>query len=221
MELVFVNETLANRIKYFENIPATPRKDRILSRLGYREGVTELKPGDSLLIENCIQQGRFLCKPAGAYLNLSISERDTTGVVLENKLSLMSKSLTNLLKDSQSVILMASTLGHEVSKRIFNEIENGSASAGLILDSVASQTADATLDWIVQMLGKLLAREGKKLTKHRYSPGFGDLPLFYQKDIFEVLQLSKLDMALTEKFMLIPEKSVIAIAGVEEKGESK
>ncbi len=214
-----MDETLVSRIKYFENIPALPRKDRILSRLGYRNGVTELKPGDSILIENCIKQGGILCKPAGAYLNLSISEKHPDGVVLSNKLKIMSESLAKLLMNSQSVILMASTVGHEVSKVVFNEIEKGNASAGLIIDSVASQTADATLDWIVQMLDKLLAREGKKLTKHRYSPGFGDLPLFYQKDIFEALQLSKLDMALTEKFMLIPEKSVIAIAGVEEKGE--
>jgi hypothetical protein len=87
----------------------------------------------------------------------------------------------------------------------------------LILDSVASQTADAALDWIVQMLNKIFAREGKKLTKHRYSPGFGDLPLSYQKEIFEALKLYKLNMSITEKFMLVPEKSVIAIAGVEEK----
>lgn len=34
-----------------------------------------------------------------------------------------------------------------------------------------------------------------------------------------VLQLEKLNIALTEKFMLMPEKSVLAIAGIEDKGE--
>lgn len=212
-----MDEFLKSKIKYFENIPAVPRKDRILSRLGYRNGVTELKAGDTLLIEECIKQGSYLCKPAGAYLNVPISSRSDSGVVLDNKINLQSRSLSNLLKDSHSVILMASTVGLEVSKRVFNEIEKGNAAAGLIIDSVASQTADAVLDWIVQMLNGMLAREGKRLTKHRYSPGFGDLPLLYQKDIFEALQLSRLDMALTEKFMMVPEKSVIAVAGVEER----
>lgn len=160
-----------------------------------------------------------MCKPAGAYLNLSILEKHPDGVVLNNKLKIKSESLAKLLANSQSVFLMASTVGHEVIRAVFDEIEKGNASKAVILDSVASQTADAALDWIVQMLDKLLAKEGKKLTKHRYSPGFGDLPLHYQKDIFEILQLNKLNMSLTEKFMLIPEKSVIAIAGVEEKGE--
>ncbi len=211
--------TLKSKIKYFENIPAVPNKDRILSRLGYRNGVTELKASDVSLIEECIRQGSYLCKPAGAYMNIPIMEKSISGVVLDNKISLMSQSLSKLLKDSHSVILMAATVGPEVSKKVFTEIEKGNASAGLILDSVASQTADAALDWFVQMLNKILVREGKRLTKHRYSPGFGDLPLKYQKDIFEALQLFRLNMALTEKFMLIPEKSVIAIAGVEDKGE--
>lgn len=219
MELDFLDQTLVSRIKYFENIPAVPRKDRILSRLGYRNGVTELKPNDFMLIDNCIKQGGILCKPAGAYLNLSILEKHPDGVVLNNKLKIKSESLAKFLANSQSVFLMASTVGHEVIRAVFDEIEKGNASKAVILDSVASQTADAALDWIVQMLDKLLAKEGKKLTKHRYSPGFGDLPLHYQKDIFEILQLNKLNMSLTEKFMLIPEKSVIAIAGVEEKGE--
>lgn len=212
-----MDEAFKSKIKYFENVPAVPIKDRILSRLGYRKGVTELKAGDLQLIDECIKQGSYLCKPAGAYINIRILEKNTSGVMLDNKLCLMSESLSNLLKDSHSVILMAATVGHEISRRVFNEVENGNSSAGLILDSVASQTADAVLDWLVKMLNKVLAREGKKLTRHRYSPGFGDLSLIYQKDIFEALQLWRLNMALTEKLMLIPEKSVIALAGVEEK----
>ncbi len=211
--------TFSNRIKYFENIPAVPRRDRILSRIGYRNGITELKDRDLLLIEEAVKQGSYLCKPAGAYLNAAITEKTSTKIVLENNIELTSQSLIKLLEASQSVILMASTVGHEVSRIVYEDIKEGNASTGLIIDSVASQTADAALDWLFEMLNKILAREGKKLTKHRYSPGFGDLPLYYQKDIFEALQLSRLNMALTEKFMLIPEKSVIAIAGVEEKGE--
>lgn len=217
MELALLKETLKSKIKYFENIPALPRKERILSRLGYRDGVTVLNTGDMLLIEECIEQGSCLCKPAGAYLNIPISSSDASSIVLDNGITFKSQSLSKLMENSHSVILMAATVGKEVTERVLNEVEKGNAAEGLILDSVASQTADAALDWIVQLLNKMLVREGKKLTRHRYSPGFGDLPLSYQQDIFNALQLEKLNMTLTEKFMLVPEKSVIAIAGVEEK----
>lgn len=212
-------ETSYSKIKYFESIPAVPKREMILSRLGYRNGITELNTSDLTRIEECIRQGEGLCKPAGAYLNVPIWSKDSSSIILENGVTFQSSSLLKLLKDSHSVVLMASTVGEGVSERVFNEVKNGNAAAGLILDSVASQTADSVLDWLVQLIAKILAREGRKLTKHRYSPGFGDLPLSYQKDIFEALQLEKLNMALTERFMLVPEKSVIAIAGVEEKGE--
>lgn len=206
------------RIKYFENIPAVPKKDMILSRLGYRKGVTVLDTGNASFLEEGIEQGRFLCKPAGAYLILDLSSINDSDVVLDNGILLCSESLSKLLKDSRRVVLMASTVGREVTDRVLFEVEKGNAAKGLIIDSTASQTADAVLDWMVQLLDRMLAREGCRLTRHRYSPGFGDLPLSYQRDIFDALQLDRMDMTLTEKFMLIPEKSVIAIAGIEEKG---
>jgi hypothetical protein len=215
--MILLEETLGSEIKYFENIPAVPKREMILSRLGYRNGITVLNTNDITLIEEGIKQGSCLCKPAGAYLFMSISSKTDSGIVLDKGMSFQSQSLSKLLKDSHYVVLMAATVGKEVTERIFNEVEKGDAAKGLIIDSVASQTADAALDWMVHILDRMLAREGKRLTRRRYSPGFGDLPLLYQKDIFEALQLDKLNMTLTEKFMLVPEKSVIAILGVEEK----
>ncbi len=207
-----------SKIKYFESIPAVPKREMILSRLGYRKDITVLHSNELLQLEEAIQLGGSLCKPAGAYLLVPIASLSDCEIALDNGIRFPSRSLAKLLKDSLSVVLMASTVGKEVTERIFHEVKKGDASKGLIIDSVASQTADATLDWMVSFLDKILVREGKKLTRHRYSPGFGDLPLSFQKDIFDALQLEELDMALTEKFMLEPEKSVLAIAGVEEKG---
>lgn len=212
-------DTSYSKIKYFDNIPAAPKRELILTRLGYRKGVTELNGNDISLVEDNIRLGEYLSKPAGAYLIVPISSINDSNIMLENGITFESSGLLNLLKNSHSVVLMAATVGREVTERVFNEIEKGNAAAGLIIDSVASQTADACLDWMVQLLRKILVREGKLLTRHRYSPGYGDLPLSYQKVIFETLKLGKLNMALTEKFMLVPEKSVIAIAGIEEKGE--
>lgn len=202
-------------IRYFSSIPAVPKKGMILSRLGYREGITLLGAGDKAQLEEGIKQGLGLCKPAGAYAKIPVSSRTESAITLGNGLEFQSRSLAKLLLNSNSVVLMAATVGKEVTEIIFNEVNKGDAAFGLILDSVASQTADAALDWMVQLLDRMLDREGRKLTRHRYSPGFGDLPLSCQKDIFGALQLDQLNMALTEKFMLIPEKSVIAIAGVE------
>lgn len=210
-------EDMNGKVKYFGHIPVVPKREMVLSRLGYRRGTTILESGDLSLIAEGFRLGEALCKPAGAYLFTRITSLDKERVLLDNGISFRSQSLSKLLKDSRFVLLMASTVGRAVTDRIACEVEKGDAAKGLILDSVASQTADAVLDWMMQFVNKILTREGRELTRHRYSPGFGDLPLAFQKDIFDALQLDSLNMALTEKFMLIPEKSVLAIAGVEEK----
>jgi len=205
------------RVKYLHHIPASPKRSMILTRLGYKTGTTMLDDRYTNMLEEAIKLGSILCKPQGAYAYFQIVERSNYLVKLENGIEFKSNSLSKLLQDCKEIVLMASTVGSDVVERIVNEVEKGDAAIGLTLDSVASQTADATLDWMMEFLNRSLIRKGKLLTKHRYSPGFGDMPLSYQKPIFEALMLERLEMKLTEKFMIIPEKSVIAIAGVQEK----
>lgn len=162
-----------------------------------------------------INKGLMLCNTKGVFGTFKIEKRDEESVELDNGVVLKSKSLSKLLSNSMDVVLMASTVGKEIVDRIVDEINNNNASFGVVLDAVASETADAALDWMVDFINKMIRREGKKLTKMRYSPGYGDLPLSNQKLIYDVLNLERLGISITERFMLVPEKSVIAIAGVE------
>ncbi len=91
----------------------------------------------------------------------------------------------------------------------------GGGAKAIVLDSTASQIADATAAWVMEFVQKQLRREGKTTTKTRYSPGYGDLSLAHQSIFFELLHLEQLGMKLTESFMMMPEKSVTAICGVE------
>ncbi|MBZ4645398.1 MAG: hypothetical protein PWR27_1489 [Petroclostridium sp.] len=202
-------------IKYLESIPAEPKRDMILLRLGYKKNVTILNDEQKDMLEDSIKQGLLLCHPKGAFGRFAIIERSSNFVKLEGGEILESESLARLLEKSDEVLLMASTVGKEIVQRISTEVTGGDAALGVILDSVASQTADAGLNWMMDFINKLIRREGKKLTKHRYSPGYGDLPLSNQKIIFDMLGLNRLGLKLTEKYMLIPEKSVLAIAGIE------
>lgn len=202
-------------IKYFENIPAVPKRNMILTRLGYHHHTTVLDHEHKIFLEKGIQKGLLLCHSKGAFGRFRIINRTPEYVSLENGDNLVSAKLSKLLENSNEVVLMSSTVGSDIVKNISLEIEEGNASLGIILDAVASETADSGLDWMMDFINKLLVREGKHLTKYRYSPGYGDLPLSNQKIIYDALHLDRLNLKLTEKYMLIPEKSVLAIAGIE------
>ena len=49
----------------------------------------------------------------------------------------------------------------------------------------------------------------------RFSPGYGDLPLELQKDVFRVLDCPrKIGLSLNESLLMSPSKSVTAIIGI-------
>lgn len=203
------------RTMLFPEIPAVPKRDMVLMRLGYKKNTTELGSEQKDFLERAIKEGLSLCRPRGVMRRLGILEHCEDYIVLESGDKIFSKSLSKLLEKSDEVVLMAATVGEDVVERVRFEIEQGEAALGVVIDSVASQTADAAVGWIMDFTGKMVRREGKTVTKHRYSPGYGDLSLSNQKMLFELLDLQKLSMALTEKYMLVPEKSVTAIAGIE------
>lgn len=205
------------KVIYLNNIFSSPKKERIFLRLGYHQKTTKINQRDLAMIENAIQTGLNLCHNQGAYVRLEIENRTETEVSC-NGCCFQSLSLAKLLSNSMELVLMGVTIGPEIGQRVSEEILKGDATLGVILDATASQAADAILDWMMDFINNILNKEGKRLTKHRYSPGYGDLPLENQKQIFEQLRLEKLGMQLTDSLMLIPEKSVLAITGIERIG---
>jgi len=200
---------------YFRYIPSNPKKEMILTRLGYKNKVTTLYDNEKSFLNNAIKEGLILCQPQGLYCISDIIENDGRTIFFENNVIIDSLDLSKLLSHSKKAIFMFATVGYDVSKRISYEITSGDASLGVILDSVASQTADAAVGWITEFVNKLLERNREKLTRYRYSPGYGDLSLNFQKIIFNLLDLGNFGIKITDSCMLEPEKSVIAISGVE------
>lgn len=58
--------------------------------------------------------------------------------------------------------------------------------------------------------------EGKNLyLRPRYSPGYGDFGLEYQRFFFEALQISKrIGVSLTDSLLMVPFKSITAVIGL-------
>lgn len=200
---------------YFDSIPAEPDRSMILTRLGYRKTTTVMDERQESFLEEGIRLCRLLCRPRGIYQRFGITENSVRQLTLHNGVTFESESLCRLLEKSHEAVLMAATVGRDITERISKEIAQGEAALGLILDAAASETADACLDWMMSFVNRLLEKEGVRLTNRRYSPGYGDLGLHYQRMVFDALKLEKLDLYLTETYMLVPEKSVIAIAGIE------
>ena len=203
------------KLKYFGHIPSRLDVGMVLTRLGYRKTTTVISEEYRKKIDAMIEEGLTLCNIQGVYGRYEIKSHEENGIRIFDDIFLESKSLSKLLQNSLEVVFMATTAGSSIIERIQQEIKNENGDFALILDSLASQIVDAGLDFMVEFINKEIRSEGKKLTPKRYSPGYGDLLLTNQKIIYDILNLKKLRIELTESYMLVPEKSVIAIAGIE------
>lgn len=204
---------MADKTVYLERINAKAPVDNILYRMGYKKGKTVLPPAQQKKIYDAIAMGEMLCDIKGAYLFLKITSKNGGNVRLENNALIESSFVADLFRSSSEVLLMASTAGKAIVERRDLEMKAGNNSLGVILDAVGSETADTGLDWMQEFLEAQLAKKGRAITR-RFSPGYGDLKIECQKTIYDSLELAKIGISISDRFLLTPEKSVIAVAGV-------
>lgn len=204
-----------DRLITFERIPIEPPLKAIYRRLGFRKGRTRMRPDEARALDERIGQARAFITLKGAARRLPILSRDARRIRLPGDSILESAQLAALLADSREVILLGATAGPAVIEAIQRDTADGNLTRAVVFDAAASEMVDAALDWMETFFGRELRREGRRLTKSRFSCGYGDLALENQKLFYGLLELGRLGVELTEHYVLVPEKSVTAVAGIE------
>lgn len=124
-----------------------------------------------------------------------------------------SRDLSLALAGCDRVVLMGATVGIGLD-RLVARYTALSPAKGLMLDAIGSERVESLLQAFCAELADSLACEGCIL-RPRFSPGYGDLPLSLQRDVFRALELSKTaGIALNDSLLMTPSKSVTALAGI-------
>jgi cobalamin-dependent methionine synthase I len=186
----------------------------IYRRLGFRKAATRMTSAQREETEKHIRRACDLIRLRGAILQLPVRITVPDKVALTDNVTWTSKDLVKFLRDSHAIYLMGVTGGNEIMEAIHADMEADHTTHAVILDAAASEIVDAGLDWIMAYLRQSLQREGRTLTKTRYSAGYGDLPLSHQRDVHRLLGLDRLGVSITETCILVPEKTVTAVTGV-------
>ena len=124
-----------------------------------------------------------------------------------------SKSLSKLLRDCNRAILFAATVGFEIDRLIakYNRI---SPAGAVCLQALGSERVEALCDLFCAELKERMHENGETVTR-RFSPGYGDLPLEMQRDVFRALDCPRrVGITLNDSLLMSPSKSVTAIVGI-------
>ncbi len=121
-----------------------------------------------------------------------------------------SKKLSENLKGCKRAIIFAATTGIEADRLI---LKYGalSPSKALMLQAIGTAQAEALCDTFCKDMESELQTKLRK----RFSPGYGDLDISLQTDIFKILDCYKnIGLTLNDSLLMTPTKSVTAFVGI-------
>ena len=125
-----------------------------------------------------------------------------------------SKALSERLAGCGSILLFACTAGAEMDRLIARESLK-SPVHGLLMHAIGAQQVEGACN---ALCGILAAEFPDHQLTDRYSPGYGDLPLDLQRNIFAALDCERrIGVTLTDSLLMVPSKSVTAIVGMKER----
>ncbi|MBQ7623932.1 MAG: Vitamin B12 dependent methionine synthase activation subunit [Clostridia bacterium] len=160
------------------------------------------------LLDACIAE----CEGALSYkvCYLPLDARVKGGVCDFGVLRAVSKGLSENLKGCDKAVLFAATLGVGLD-RLIAKYSAVSPAKALMMDAIGTERVEALCDRFCRDVSS----DMNKFAGMRFSPGYGDLDVSFQKEIFSVLDCSKnIGLTLNDSFMMSPSKSVTAIVGM-------
>ena len=125
-----------------------------------------------------------------------------------------SESLRRHLLLCSRALVLAATVGPAPDTLVRRAAVSSPAKA-VVCQAIGAERIEALCDEFCLEMSARYAKEGLSLTP-RFSPGYGDLSLSFQKDIFALLDCQRqIGLTLGESLLMMPTKSVTAFVGLQ------
>lgn len=167
----------------------------------------EMTEGHDRAVDNFVATCMAIEFP-GKYLYRIFDYEETSGAI-QGYRSFDSQSLKTVLKGAKQVVVFAATLGADFD-RILERMKYDDGMNMMIMNAYGSAKVEALVDDMVLELQESL---GGYQTP-RFSPGYGDFDLSFQRDIGRLIRLDRIGITLTESHLMAPAKSITGIIGL-------
>lgn len=189
----------------------------IKRRLGYPSVSSPLSEPFAAIFREMLAEAADLISARGVYR--FCSPRNRTGSVMtfeETEFVIESEKVTGLLRQSAHVVFFFATVGNAVSERVRELSSAGQLTEHIVLDAIASETADAVADILHRNTVRGQAEARGFAVTPRFSPGYGDWPLSVQTAFASACEAERVGITVDESSFMRPVKSVSAVFGLEQ-----
>ena len=168
-------------------------------------------PALRALVDECLCEVEGVLCYKLCCCELPLIERE--GEIALGTLKSSSATLKRALSGCERVLLFAATVGFGIDRAIARYGTLSPAKA-LCLQAIGAERIEALCDLFCREMSEELAAKGL-LLRPRVSPGYGDLPLAMQREIFALLDPARrVGITLNDSLLMSPSKSVTALAGI-------
>ncbi|MGN1096208.1 MAG: vitamin B12 dependent-methionine synthase activation domain-containing protein [Eubacteriales bacterium] len=166
------------------------------------------------LMRSCIGECASLLSYKVCYRFFPVKEN---GEILDLGFAeIKSADLSRNLEGCTKITLFAATVGLMLD-RLIAKYERTMPSRAFMFQAIGAERVESLCDAFNEEIRAEYDLQGLS-ARPRFSPGYGDLPLSLQKDIFRVLDCErKIGVTLNESLIMSPSKSVTAIIGARKK----
>jgi hypothetical protein len=187
------------------------RREEVLRYLGWRG--QEIDEALNRRIEKAIALCEKAAKPRSVRRVFPL-ERGGEGIALGGSLLVLTgASIETFLQGAPAAALFAATLGQELDL-LLRRLSFTDIPLAALTDAAATALIEATCDEVEAAIYREAA-QGKSRVGHRFSPGYGDLPLALQPRLLAALNAERaIGLTCTPDFLMIPGKSVTAVVGL-------
>ena len=173
-------------------------------------GCRQPEEGTEGLLSSCLQEAKSVITGRVCYTVLPVTVLEDTCDF--GAFSVTSRHLAETLRGCEKTLLFAATVGVGLD-RLIAKYSRISPAKALMLQAIGAERIEALCD----AFSREFSHEQGVFLRPRFSPGYGDLPLSLQKEIFALLDCPRtIGLTLTDSLLMSPTKSVTAFAGLTE-----
>lgn len=176
--------------------------------IGYLNYKGEVSEEQILLVRNAINDMKRIARPQFVVKFLELKENDEGHLIVDAPININYSSLQKLFKDkdSDSLCILVSTLGPAIDNRI-TQLADRDSGKMILLDACANA-------YIEEVTIEYQKRLNLGDETFRFAPGYGDVPLEVQREIFEFMpEIAKIGIELDSCNLMHPFKSMTGFIG--------
>ncbi len=183
-----------------------------------REFLTKLMGGRLIpRMEEMLEDRKKTCenalRPSAVYDTFGIDKIDRDSVYFESGHIFNGPNISRILKGSETATILIYTLGKKIDDIIKKEQDGGDTLGTIIMDVITTSMLRVAGEYVGKIIKDSSIRQKGYGATCKYSPGQYKWTIEEQKELFNMVDGSRIGVHLNDSFLMLPFKSVSGVYG--------